>query len=160
VVTPEQIPDLLGHWGDPSDNIPGAPGISEKGARDLIQKFGSIENLLEHAEAVTNAKHRTSLIENKAQILLSKQLVTINTDLAIDIDWDDFKVQPPDRAALMPLLKELEFTALIKEYLPPEAGPTFEVQRTEALPAFSGHVILDIQSDRISFWSGEGPGFN
>jgi len=159
-VTPEQIPDLLGLWGDSSDNVPGAPGIGEKGARDLIQKFGSIESLLEHAEEVTNTKHRTSLLENKAQILLSKQLVTINTDLAIDIDWDDFKVQLPDRAALMPLLKELEFTALIKEYLPPEAGPTFEVQRTEELPAFSGHVIFDVQSDRISFWSGEGPGFN
>ena len=121
-VTPEQIPDLLGLWGDSSDNVPGAPGIGEKTARDLIQKFGSIENLLEHAEEVTNAKHRPSLLENRAQILMSKQLVTINTDLPIDIDWEDFKVQPPDRAALMPLLKELEFTALIKEYLPPESG--------------------------------------
>jgi len=159
-VTPEQIPDLLGLWGDSSDNVPGAPGIGEKGARDLIQKFGSIENLLEHAEQVTNTKHRTSLLENKAQILLSKQLVTINTDLSIDVDWEDFKVKPPDRASLMPLLKELEFTALIKEYLPPEVGPVFEVQRTEELPAFSGHVIFDVQVDRVSFWSGDGPVFN
>src|SRR5438105_4637601 len=125
-VTPEQIPDLLGLMGDSSDNIPGAPGIGEKGARDLIQKFGSIETLLDRVEEVTNTKHRSSLVENTAQILMSKQLVTINTELAIDINWDDFKVQPPDRTALMPLLKELEFTALIKEYLPPEAGPTFE----------------------------------
>jgi DNA polymerase I len=159
-VTPEQIPDLLGLWGDSSDNVPGAPGIGEKGARDLIQKFGSIENLLERAEEVTNTKHRTSLLENKAQILLSKQLVTINTDLEIDVEWDDFKLQPPDRTALMPLLKELEFTALIKEYLPPEVGPTFEVQRTEELPGFSGHVLFDVQSDRVSFWPGEGPVFN
>jgi len=159
-VTPEQIPDLLGLWGDSSDNVPGAPGIGEKGARDLIQKFGSIENLLEHAEEVTNTKHRTSLVENKAQILLSKQLVTIHTDLPIDVDWDDFKVQAPDRAALMPLLKELEFTGLIKEYLPPEAGPTFEVQRTEEVPAFSGHVLFDVHGDRVSFWSGEGPVFS
>src|SRR5688572_29817637 len=77
-VAPEQIPDLLGLWGDSSDNIPGAPGIGEKGARDLIQKFGSIESLLERAEEVSNAKHRTSLLENKAQILLSKQLVTLD----------------------------------------------------------------------------------
>src|SRR5262245_29917616 len=89
-VSPEQIPDLLGLWGDTSDNVPGAPGIGEKGARDLIQKFGSIETLLERTEEVQNAKHRTSLLENRAQILLSKQLVTINTDLPIDIDWDDF----------------------------------------------------------------------
>src|SRR5437762_1722384 len=72
-VYPEQIPDLLGLWGDSSDNVPGAPGIGEKGARDLIQKFGSIESLLEHAEEVTNTKHRTSLLEKKAQTLLSKQ---------------------------------------------------------------------------------------
>ena len=57
-VTPEQIPDLLGLWGDTSDNVPGAPGIGEKGARDLIQKFGSIEALLERAEEVT--EHETS----------------------------------------------------------------------------------------------------
>jgi DNA polymerase I len=156
-VTPEQIPDLLGLWGDTSDNVPGAPGIGEKGARDLIQKFGSIENLLDHAEEVTSAKHRTSLLENKAQILLSKQLVTLNTELAIDVEWDDFKVKPPDRAALMPLLKELEFHALIKEYLPAEAGPTIEVQRAEVPQAMGDHIVFDVQSDRVSFWTGEGP---
>ena len=77
--------------------------------------------------------------------------------MPIDIDWEDFKVQPPDRAALMPLLKELEFTALIKEYLPPEVGPAFEVSRTDELPAVSGHVIFDVQDDRVSFWPGDGP---
>src|SRR2546427_8410943 len=120
-VTPEQIPDLLALWGDSSDNIPGAPGIGEKGARDLIQKFGSVETLLDRAEEVSNAKHRASLTENRDQIVMSKQLVTIDTKLPIEPRWDDFKVQPPDRAVLMPLLKELEFTGLIKQYLPPDA---------------------------------------
>src|SRR6266850_2341694 len=109
-VTPEQIPDLLGLMGDSSDNIPGAPGIGEKGARDLIQKFGSVESLLDRAEEVTNAKHRASLTGNREQIRLSKQLVTIDVKVPIEVDWNDFKVRPPDRAALMPLLKELEFT--------------------------------------------------
>src|SRR5438477_2266913 len=90
-VTPEQIPDLLGLWGDTSDNIPGAPGIGEKTARDLIQKFGSIEALLARTEEVQNAKQRASLIDNRQQILLSKQLVTVETNLPIDIDWEDFK---------------------------------------------------------------------
>src|SRR5262245_55362687 len=76
-VGPEQIPDLLALWGDSSDNVPGAPGIGEKGARELIQKFGSVEALLDRAEEVSNAKHRTSLLGNREQILLSKQLVTI-----------------------------------------------------------------------------------
>src|SRR5215467_2673990 len=85
-VSPEQIPDLLGLWGDSSDNVPGAPGIGEKGARDLIQRFGSIETLLERAAEVSNAKHRNSLIENRDQILLSKKLVTVETDVPIEFD--------------------------------------------------------------------------
>jgi len=106
-VTPEQIPDLLGLMGDSSDNIPGAPGIGEKGARDLIQKFGSIETLLDRVPEVSNAKHRMSLLENRQQILMSKQLVIIDTRLPMDLDWTNFRVQPPDRASLMPLLKVL-----------------------------------------------------
>src|SRR4030095_1307976 len=90
-VAPEQIPDLLGLWGDTSDNIPGAPGIGEKTARDLIQKFGSIEALLDRTTEVQNVKQRTSLIENRQQILLSKQLVTVETELPIDVDWEIFK---------------------------------------------------------------------
>src|SRR5437016_4928840 len=139
-VYPEQIPDLLGLWGDSSDNIPGAPGIGEKGARDLIQKFGSIEALLDRAEEVSNAKHRTSLLGNREQILLSKQLVTIDTKLTIPVEWTAFKVQPPDRAVLMPLLKELEFTGLIKQYLPPDAGPMAEVRRPALVPAAADRV--------------------
>ncbi len=155
-VTPEQIPDLLALWGDSSDNIPGAPGIGEKGARELIQKFSSVEALLDHAEEVSNAKHRASLMGNREQILLSKQLVTIDTKLTISLDWNDFKAQPPDRAALMPLLKELEFTALIKQYLPPEAGPLVEVVRTESVAAIQDRVFFDIQEDRVSLWTGSG----
>jgi DNA polymerase-1 len=117
-VGPEQIPDLLGLWGDTSDNIPGAPGIGEKTARDLIGKFGTIESLLERVAEVQNVKQRTSLTDNRQQILLSKQLVTVDTNISLDLDWEDFKVKAPDRAALLPLLKELEFTNLIKEYLP------------------------------------------
>src|SRR5712691_11511635 len=155
-VTPEQIPDLLALWGDSSDNIPGAPGIGEKGARDLIQKFGSVETLLDRAEEVSNAKHRASLTGNREQILLSKQLVIIDTKLPIQLEWSNFTVQPPNRATLMPLLKELEFTGLIKQYLPPEVGPVVEVVRTESLPAVGERVFFDVQEDRVSFWSGSG----
>src|SRR6185295_8468319 len=140
-VSPEQIPDLLGLWGDTSDNVPGAPGIGEKTARDLIQKFGSLDALLERTSEVQNAKQRASLTDNRQQILLSKQLVTVDTQLPIEVDWDDFKVQPPDRSALMPLLKELEFTNLIKEYLPPEAGPLVEVVYTDTIPDLAGDRV-------------------
>ena len=155
-VSPEQIPDLLGLWGDTSDNVPGAPGIGEKTARDLIQKFGSIESLLERATELTSSKQRASISEHREQILLSKQLVTVDTQIPIDVDWDDFKVKPPDRAALMPLLKELEFTGLIKEYLPPEAGPSVEVVLSDTVPDLGERVVFAVRDDRISLWSGEG----
>jgi DNA polymerase-1 len=155
-VYPEQIPDLLGLWGDSSDNVPGAPGIGEKGARDLIQKFGSIENLLDHAAEVSSVKHRTSLSENRNQILLSKQLVTVDRELPLSFNLDDYKVQTPDRAALMPLLKDLEFTNMIKEYLPAEETPAIEVVTSGALPEIRDRVYFDIEGDRIALWTGDG----
>src|SRR5262249_8279071 len=108
-VYPEQITDLLGLWGDTSDNVPGAPGIGEKTARDLIQKFGSIEACLERAQEVQNVKQRTSLLDNREQILLSKQLVTVDYAVPIRVEWTEFAAKPPDRPVLMSLLKELEF---------------------------------------------------
>ncbi len=155
-VAPEQIPDLLGLWGDTSDNIPGAPGIGEKTARDLIQKFGTIDSLLERTAEVQNVKQRTSLTENRQHILLSKPLVTVDTNISLDLDWEDFKVKAPDRAALLPLLKELEFTNLIKEYLPPETGPAVEIVETNDVPAVSDSFIFDIRGERLSLWSGNG----
>src|SRR6185436_16768112 len=107
-VSPEQIPDLLGLWGDTSDNVPGAPGIGEKTAKDLIQRFGSIEACLERVSEIQNAKQRASLQENREQILLSKQLVTVDREIPIDVDWADFAIRPADRATLYPLLRELE----------------------------------------------------
>src|SRR5437667_9710473 len=155
-VTPEQIPDLLALWGDSSDNIPGAPGIGEKGARELIQKFGSIEGLLDRAAEISNAKQRTSVTENRDQVVLSKQLVALDKNLPLEVHWDDFKVQPPNRATLMPLLKELEFTGLITQYLPPEAGPMVEVVQTDSPPEIGERVVFHVHEDRVSFWTGSG----
>jgi DNA polymerase-1 len=155
-VFPEQIPDLLGLCGDTSDNIPGAPGIGEKGARDLVQQFGSIEACLDRAAEVKSARHRASLVEHRDQILLSKKLVTVDCNVPVEVNWADFAVQPPDRAALVPLLKELEFTGLIKEYLPPEKAPAVEVVVTEELPAAGDRVFLEVREGRASVWTGSG----
>lgn len=155
-VMPEQIPDLLGLWGDASDNVPGAPGIGEKTAKDLIQRFGSIEACLERANEVKAPKQRASLMDNREQILLSKQLVTIDSAIPISVNWEDLKTQPPDRASLIPLLKELEFHSLVKDYVPEVASPTVEVVQGESLPEIGDRVFFDIQSDRISLWNGTG----
>jgi DNA polymerase-1 len=155
-VAPEQIPDLLGLWGDASDNVPGAPGIGEKTARELIQRFGSIEACLERVGEIQNAKQRTSLQENRQQILLSKQLVTVDSNVPLTIEWPDFAVKPPDRAALIPLLKELEFSGLIKDYLPEETGPAVDVVETEEMPEIGKQLTIDLNDGRMSVWSGSG----
>jgi len=155
-VLPEQIPDLLGLMGDSTDNVPGAPGIGEKTARELIQRFGSIEACLERAEEVQNAKHRASLIENRNQILMSKQLVIVDSSAPVEVDLSELAVKPPDRSALIPLLKELEFTAMVKDYLPEDVGPIVDVVMADEAPSVADRVFFDIQDDRISLWTGGG----
>src|SRR6185436_14372627 len=105
---------------------------------------------------VQNAKQRNSLEQNRDQILLSKQLVTANRDVPMEVDWQHFATKPPDRAMLMPLLRELEFTALIKEYLPAESTPTTQVVETDTLPPVGDSVFFDFQDTRVSFWAGAG----
>jgi 5'-3' exonuclease len=88
-VPPEHVVDVLGLMGDAVDNIPGAPGIGEKGARDLISRFGSLESLLANPDQVEKKTYRESLKENRQQILQSKELVTIDTQVPLEAGWED-----------------------------------------------------------------------
>ncbi|MCL4179933.1 MAG: DNA polymerase I [Verrucomicrobia bacterium] len=108
---PHQIIDILGLWGDASDNIPGVPGIGEKTAIKLIGEYGSIENLLAHVDEL-KGKLRESLEQHREQALLSKRLATINCQVPIPIDLDRFKLRPPDEPALKQLLVEFEFNSI------------------------------------------------
>ena len=99
-VTPSQVADLLALKGDSIDNIPGAPGIGDKGAKDLIAQFGSVEAALEHAAEVERKMYRESLQNNREQILLSKRLATIDTAVPIEFSLEMVKAQEPDLAAL------------------------------------------------------------
>ena len=123
-VKPEQVADLLALMGDSVDNIPGAPGIGEKGARDLIQRFGSVEAALDHAAEVERKMHRESLQNNREQILLSKRLATIDTTVPIEFHLNDLAAQEPDAAELKKLYKEMEFYSLLKELAPVEDSHT------------------------------------
>jgi DNA polymerase-1 len=118
-VKPSQVADLLALKGDSIDNIPGAPGIGDKGARDLIVRFGSVEGALDSAAEVERKMYRESLQNHRAQIQLSKQLATIHTDLPLDWDLSAIKAKTPDFSKLKSLYKELEFFSLLKD-LPPE----------------------------------------
>lgn len=111
--TPEKITDLKGLMGDSSDNIPGVKGIGEKGALNLIRKYGTLENLYDHIEEI-KGKTKEKLIENKDDAFFSKKLATIYKDVPIDKDLDkiSYKGITPK---LVPLLKEYEFFSLLKK---------------------------------------------
>ena len=118
-VKPGQVADLLALKGDTVDNIPGAPGIGDKGARDLIVRFGSVEGALEHAAEVERKMYRESLQNYREQILLSKQLATIHCDVPVELDLEALAVRDPDPEALRELYKTLEFHSLLRELLRP-----------------------------------------
>jgi len=138
-VRPEQVADLLALKGDSVDNIPGAPGIGEKGAKDLIVRFGSVEGALEHAAEVEKRTYRESLQNHRDQILLSKQLATIHTDVPVPFELDLWKVQEPDKVHLRDLYKTLEFNRLLREMA--EAEPAASAATREYRQLQSGEEL-------------------
>lgn len=119
-VRPDQVPDLLGLWGDASDNVPGAPGIGEKGARELIQTYGTLENILKNWDKVKRKAYQESLRDNAEQIRMSRELVTIRRDLPIELDLPAWVLCEPDRKAAFALFSELEFKSLMQEFVDEE----------------------------------------
>src|SRR5260370_11629486 len=117
-VKPSQVADLLALKGDSIDNIPGAPGIGDKGAKDLIEKFGSVEAALDRAVEVDRKMYRESLQKNRDQILLSKRLATIETAVPIEFTMDAVVAHDPDVVTLKKLYQDLEFHSLVRELGP------------------------------------------
>jgi len=111
---PEQLIDILGLWGDASDNIPGVPGVGEVKAKKLIAQFGSIENIYERIDEVGNPKLKQALIDNQEQALTSKMLATIILDVPVECDFEAMKYTGPDPQKLKAVFDELEFRALSK----------------------------------------------
>ncbi|HUN63176.1 MAG TPA: DNA polymerase I [Candidatus Sulfotelmatobacter sp.] len=116
-VSPEKVIDLMALLGDTIDNIPGAKGIGEKGATELIQKYGTVENAMEHAQEVSNKRYREALQQQKEQVLMSKQLATIALDVPLELDLEKLKMCPPNASTLIELYRELGFNSLLKELL-------------------------------------------
>jgi DNA polymerase I len=117
-VPPEKVIDVLSLMGDSSDNIPGAPGIGEKGARQLIQEYGSLENLLAHRDEVPRKTYRESLQQNEPLILQSRELLAIHENLPLELDLDKLELCEPNVTAARELFRQLEFTALMEEFSP------------------------------------------
>ena len=135
----EQVKDLLGLWGDASDNIPGIPGVGEKTAKKLIDQFGSIEEMVSHADEIKNDKIKRLVQQYGEQALFSKQLATIVLDAPIALSEEALRVQKPDYAALQALFSELEFRNLAKRiYTDLSISDPSEAQRfAAAKPAIS-----------------------
>jgi DNA polymerase I len=106
---PEQVRDILGIWGDASDNIPGIAGIGEVGAKKLIAEFGTVENLVAHSADIKNDNLRTKVEANKEMALLSKQLASIILDVPLEFEEEKLIMEPPDKERLKKLFDELEF---------------------------------------------------
>ena len=109
-----QVIDLLGLWGDASDNIPGIPGVGEKTAKKLIEQFGSIETMVAQSDEIKNNKIRTLVQQYGEQAIFSKQLATIVLDAPVDLDQEQLMLRKPDYAAVQAIFTELEFRTLSK----------------------------------------------
>jgi DNA polymerase-1 len=114
-VPAEKVVDYMALLGDSVDNIPGAKGIGEKGAAELIQKYGKVETALDHADEVPNKRYREALQQQREQVMMSKQLATIATDVPLELDLNALQRREPDVAALAALYRELGFSSLLKE---------------------------------------------
>jgi DNA polymerase-1 len=131
--------------GDSIDNIPGAPGIGDKGSVELIQQFGSVEAALDRADEVKKKTYRESLQNNRENILLSKELVTIHTGVPIEYSLDAMRTQSPDNIACRELFSELEFTTLLKE-LAPAADNTEITYNLKPALADLAHLLAEARS--------------
>jgi DNA polymerase-1 len=139
----DRVVDVLSLWGDPSDNVPGVPGIGEKTAKALIREFGSLDALLARQEEIKNPRVREKIAQNRDILELSRRLVTVRRDLPLDLDLDRFAVQEPDEKETVRLFGELEFSSLLADFVKP-ARPAVKDFRTildaKALRDLAGRI--------------------
>src|SRR5919198_3726109 len=133
-VTPEQVVDVMALMGDTIDNIKGVPGIGDKGARDLIATYGTIENLIAHAGELKNKRYREGLLGHADDARQSQVLARIHTDVPVDFDPDAVRYRGATRERCFQIFNELGFRAFVAEYAPTAdtIAKTYRVVNTEA----------------------------
>ncbi|MDE0570161.1 MAG: DNA polymerase I [Verrucomicrobiales bacterium] len=159
----EQVIDILGLWGDASDNIPGVPGIGEKTAKKLVAQYGGVEQLIENIDEL-KGKQRENVENNKEQALLSKKLATIIIDVPVDLDWDDLQLEDKNNEAVSDIFIEFEFNSLGKRILGKEfvAGRGYDsnendddsaelsLKNIESVDHDYSHIVYDDEAQRRS----------
>jgi DNA polymerase I len=177
VERPDQVIDILALWGDTADNVPGAPGIGEKTAKDLIGKFGSIPNLYENLDKI-KPRQKESLEQNREQVMRARELVTICIDAPMEFSAELTLRKAPDERALKAIFEELEFRNLISKVIPSSAPADLfsqapapsqqrslfdppEVSVSNAGVSAAGDSKTSVGSGMVAFENGEGgPAFN
>jgi len=151
-----QVADVLSLWGDPSDNIPGVPGIGDKTAKSLVEEFGSLDNLLENLDRVKNPRVREKIEQNRETLEMSRKLVAIEKGLDLKFDLEAFALSEPDAEEAAKIFRELEFTSLLGAFVKPKAaGPKNykvihdegELRTLVAALKKSGRFALDTETD-------------
>jgi DNA polymerase I len=141
---PEKVVDVMAIWGDAIDNIPGVPGIGEKGAKGLIAEFGSLDGVYENLDKMKPAQ-RKKLEEHRDKAYMSRELARIKCDLEYPLDFDTLKMQEPDRAKLHDVFSRLEFASLMQEFLP------------QAPPVAREYRVAETEDDVRAFAAGDAP---
>src|SRR5213083_2531990 len=163
-VRPDQVPDFIGLKGDTSDNIPGIPGIGDKTAGQLVAQYGSLEEVIEHADELSPAR-RKNVTEHAEQARQSKELATMRRDLDLDCDPAELVLLPPDRSELREMFRRFEFRNLLGRVdILDEAVPAqpMRVEGTQVawregeLPEVRGRASLAIRDGRFALAQAEG----
>ena len=157
-VDPKKVIDVQALAGDSSDNVPGVPGIGVKTAAELINKYGTLEKLLDKANEIKQNKRRETLIENKDKAIISKKLVTLKKDVPIKISLKDFKLQEIDKDKLYKFLREMEFNRLLSSVISTYGEPKLSSQnidsnakeKKQTISKKNYHLIKDI--NEIDKW--------
>jgi DNA polymerase-1 len=133
-VGPEKVIDVQSLAGDSSDNVPGVPGIGVKTAAELINKYGTLEKLLDNAHEIKQNKRRETLIENKDKATISKKLVTLMKNAPVERKIEEFQLKEVDKDKLYKFLREMEFNRLLSSVISAYGEPPLGETATEAKP--------------------------
>ena len=131
-VEPKKVIDVQSLAGDASDNVPGVPGIGVKTAAELINKYGTLENLLDNAQDIKQNKRRETLIENKDKAIISKKLVTLKKNVPVDRPLEEFKLKDIDKNKLHKFLRDMEFNRLLSSVISAYGEPDLKITKTDS----------------------------
>jgi DNA polymerase-1 len=146
-IAPELIPDFYGLKGDTSDNIPGIPGIGDKTASELIQNYGTLEEVLAHVEQIKGAKRKENLVEHAENARISKRLATVQRDLAVDFDVTAESVREPDRSRVRAVFREYELRDPLRRLEEALGDPDLAAPAPAAEVQLSGRVRAGAPAD-------------